>query len=112
MSLLYGGMSRVSPNEEMNRWAPASVAYSPICSSKTRRATSTSRSGPASVSLIVPPLDYHATASGLIVAALPPYSAEEDGTLLHTRICELLGVEHPILNAPMSSAAGVDLAAA
>ena len=32
--------------------------------------------------------------------------------VLHTRICELLGVEHPILNAPMSSAAGVDLAAA
>lgn len=32
--------------------------------------------------------------------------------MLRTRICELLGVEHPILNAPMSSAAGVDLAAA
>jgi nitronate monooxygenase len=32
--------------------------------------------------------------------------------LLHTRICDLLGVEHPILNAPMSSTAGVELAAA
>jgi nitronate monooxygenase len=36
----------------------------------------------------------------------------EVGTLLHTRVCDLLDVEHPILNAPMSSTAGVDLAAA
>jgi nitronate monooxygenase len=36
----------------------------------------------------------------------------EDVTLLHTRVCDLLGVEHPILNAPMSSTAGVDLAVA
>src|SRR5690348_14043394 len=32
--------------------------------------------------------------------------------MLHTRICDLLGVEHPILNAPMAGTAGAALAAA
>jgi len=36
----------------------------------------------------------------------------EGRKLLRTRLCDLLGVEHPIVNAPMSSAAGADLAAA
>lgn len=32
--------------------------------------------------------------------------------MLHTRICDLLGIEHPIISAPMGSAAGPQLAAA
>ncbi|MCA1667093.1 MAG: nitronate monooxygenase [Thermomicrobia bacterium] len=32
--------------------------------------------------------------------------------MLHTRICELLGIEHPILSAPMAGTAGAALAAA
>ena len=32
--------------------------------------------------------------------------------MLHTRICDLLGIEHPIISAPMGSAAGPELAAA
>src|SRR5688500_7604729 len=32
--------------------------------------------------------------------------------MLHTRLCDLLGIEHPILNAPMAGAAGAALAAA
>lgn len=32
--------------------------------------------------------------------------------MLHTRICDLLGIEHPILNAPMAGTATADLAAA
>jgi nitronate monooxygenase len=32
--------------------------------------------------------------------------------MLHTRICDLLGIEHPILSAPMAGTAGADLAAA
>src|ERR671927_1200259 len=32
--------------------------------------------------------------------------------MLHTRICDVLGIEHPIINAPMAGAAGADLAAA
>src|SRR5438067_2308353 len=36
----------------------------------------------------------------------------EGRTMLRTRLCDLLGVEYPILNAPMASAAGADLAAA
>jgi nitronate monooxygenase len=32
--------------------------------------------------------------------------------MLHTRICELLGIEHPIFNAPMSGPATAELAAA
>jgi len=32
--------------------------------------------------------------------------------MLHTRLCELLGIEHPIINAPMAGAATADLAAA
>jgi nitronate monooxygenase len=32
--------------------------------------------------------------------------------MLHTRLCDLLGITHPILNAPMAGAAGADLAAA
>ncbi|MHB8644761.1 MAG: NAD(P)H-dependent flavin oxidoreductase [Thermomicrobiales bacterium] len=32
--------------------------------------------------------------------------------MLYTRICELLGIEHPILNAPMAGTAGAALAAA
>ena len=31
---------------------------------------------------------------------------------MHTRICDLLGIEHPILNAPMGIVAGAQLAAA
>ena len=32
--------------------------------------------------------------------------------MLHARICELLGVDHPIFSAPMANAAGAELAAA
>src|SRR3954468_3810865 len=32
--------------------------------------------------------------------------------MLYTRICDLLGIEHPILSAPMAGTAGADLAAA
>ncbi|MCH8745101.1 MAG: nitronate monooxygenase [Chloroflexi bacterium] len=32
--------------------------------------------------------------------------------MLHTRICDLLGVDHPIISAPMANAAGAELAAA
>src|SRR5437763_8359831 len=32
--------------------------------------------------------------------------------MLHTRLCEMLGITHPILNAPMAGAAGAELAAA
>lgn len=32
--------------------------------------------------------------------------------MIHTRLCELLGIEHPIVNAPMGGTAGADLAAA
>src|SRR5437763_11036834 len=32
--------------------------------------------------------------------------------MLRTRLCDLLGIEHPILNAPMAGAAGAELAAA
>ena len=32
--------------------------------------------------------------------------------MLHTRICELLEIEHPIINAPMAGAATAELAAA
>ncbi len=32
--------------------------------------------------------------------------------MLHTRLCALLGIEHPIINAPMAGAAGAELAAA
>src|SRR5215203_6686079 len=32
--------------------------------------------------------------------------------MIHTRICELLGIEHPIINAPMSGTATAELAAA
>ena len=32
--------------------------------------------------------------------------------MLHTRICDVLGIDHPIINAPMAGAAGADLAAA
>jgi nitronate monooxygenase len=32
--------------------------------------------------------------------------------MLHTRICDLLGIAHPILSAPMAGTAGADLAAA
>ena len=32
--------------------------------------------------------------------------------MLHTRICDLFGIEHPIISAPMAGAAGSDLAAA
>jgi nitronate monooxygenase len=32
--------------------------------------------------------------------------------MLHTRICELLGVEHPVISAPMAGSAGAELAAA
>ena len=32
--------------------------------------------------------------------------------MLHTRVCDLLGVEHPIISAPMAGAAGAELAAA
>ncbi len=36
----------------------------------------------------------------------------EEGAMLHTRLCDLLGITHPILNAPMAGAAGAELAAA
>ena len=32
--------------------------------------------------------------------------------MLHTRLCDVLGVEHPILNAPMAGSAAAELAAA
>ena len=32
--------------------------------------------------------------------------------MLSTRICELPGIEHPVINAPMAGAATADLAAA
>ena len=32
--------------------------------------------------------------------------------MLNTRLCDLLGIEHPIINAPMSGAANAELAAA
>jgi nitronate monooxygenase len=32
--------------------------------------------------------------------------------MLHTRLCDLLGVEHPIISAPMAGISGVDLVAA
>ena len=32
--------------------------------------------------------------------------------MLHTRICQLLGIEHPIINAPMAATATAQLAAA
>jgi nitronate monooxygenase len=32
--------------------------------------------------------------------------------MLHTRICDLLGIEHPIISAPMAGTSGVDLVAA
>ncbi len=32
--------------------------------------------------------------------------------MLHTPLCDLLGIEHPIISAPMAGAAGADLAAA
>ncbi|CAN5371661.1 enoyl-[acyl-carrier-protein] reductase FabK [soil metagenome] len=32
--------------------------------------------------------------------------------MLHTRLCDLLGIEHPIISAPMAGSAGADLAAA
>ena len=32
--------------------------------------------------------------------------------MLKTRLCDLLGIDHPIMNAPMGSAAGAELAAA
>ena len=32
--------------------------------------------------------------------------------MLHPRLCDLLGMEHPIINAPMSGAANAELAAA
>jgi nitronate monooxygenase len=32
--------------------------------------------------------------------------------MLHTRICDLFGIEHPVLNAPMASSAAAELAAA
>lgn len=32
--------------------------------------------------------------------------------MLHTRICDLLGIEHPIINAPMAGTATAALAAA
>jgi len=31
--------------------------------------------------------------------------------MLHTRLCDRLGITHPILNAPMAGAAGAELAA-
>src|ERR687885_1928050 len=33
-------------------------------------------------------------------------------TMIRTRLCDLLTIEHPILNAPMAGTAGADLAAA
>src|SRR5436190_17510066 len=39
--------------------------------------------------------------------------AEDRGaSMLHTRICDLLEIEHPIISAPMAGAAGAELAAA
>ncbi|MFN8662801.1 MAG: nitronate monooxygenase [Thermomicrobiales bacterium] len=35
-----------------------------------------------------------------------------EGLMLHTRLCDLLGIEHPIISAPMAGIAGVDLVAA
>jgi nitronate monooxygenase len=32
--------------------------------------------------------------------------------MLHTRLCDVLGVEHPVLNAPMAGSATAELAAA
>lgn len=32
--------------------------------------------------------------------------------MLHTRLCDVLGIEHPIISAPMAGASGADLAAA
>jgi NAD(P)H-dependent flavin oxidoreductase YrpB (nitropropane dioxygenase family) len=32
--------------------------------------------------------------------------------MLHTRICDLFGIEHPIISAPMAGSAGGELAAA
>ena len=32
--------------------------------------------------------------------------------MLNTRICELLGIDHPIINSPMAGAATAELAAA
>ncbi len=32
--------------------------------------------------------------------------------MLHTRICDLLGIEHPIISAPMAGTATAELAAA
>lgn len=32
--------------------------------------------------------------------------------MLHTRICDLLGIEHPVISAPMAGTAGAELAAA
>jgi len=28
--------------------------------------------------------------------------------MLHTRLCDLLGIEHPIISAPMAGISGVD----
>ena len=32
--------------------------------------------------------------------------------MIHTRLCDLLAIDHPILNAPMGGTATADLAAA
>lgn len=34
------------------------------------------------------------------------------GLMLHTQLCDLLGIEHPVISAPMAGIAGVDLVAA
>src|SRR5436309_7365394 len=36
----------------------------------------------------------------------------EEAAMLHTRLCDVLGIEHPIISAPMAGTAGAELAAA
>ena len=40
------------------------------------------------------------------------HAIEEKIQVLHTRLCDLLGIAHPIINAPMAGSAGPELAAA
>jgi nitronate monooxygenase len=48
---------------------------------------------------------------GTIAAGVPPQDTPE-AAMLRTQLCDLLAIDHPILNAPMAGTAGAALAAA
>lgn len=60
-------------------------------------------------------LDNLATEAPTFVRAIAPLfeeTNEGEYIMLHTRVCDLLGIEHPVINAPMAGTATATLAAA